>query len=111
MVWARRRRPGVTFPRNRDTESAAARSSPRPSGWFDPRRQVVTVQHRHELTSHHGPRLTGTADLALPGFGVVLTPGSSVWRLADAMSAAIAIPVMTVGIALVAIEQLDSRRA
>jgi len=31
--------------------------------------------------------------------------------LADAMSAAIAIPVITVGIALVAIEQLDSRRA
>ena len=72
---------------------------------------VVTVQHRHELTPHHGPRLTGTADLVVLASAVVLTLGSAVLMLADAMSAAIAIPVITVGIALVAIEQLDSRRA
>jgi hypothetical protein len=72
---------------------------------------VVIVQHGHELAPHHGPRLTGTAELAVLVFAGALMLGSAVLMLADAMSAAIAIPVITVGIALVAIEQLDSRRA
>ena len=67
------------------------------------------MQHRHELTPA-GPRLTGTTELVVLVVATVLMLGAAILMLTDAMSAGIAIPLIAVGIALVAIDQLDRRR-
>jgi hypothetical protein len=56
------------------------------------------------------PRLTPTAHRALFAVAVLLMLAAAVLMVAEILSAAIAIPVITIGIALVAIEQLDEHR-
>jgi hypothetical protein len=63
-----------------------------------------------DITPVGRPRLSAGADWALVGTAIVLMLGGAILMLADIVSAAIAIPVITVGIALVAIEQVDKRR-
>ena len=55
------------------------------------------------------PRLTGGVDLAVLVVAVVLMLGGAVLMLTDVVSAGIAIPLITVGIALVAVEQIGKR--
>jgi hypothetical protein len=64
------------------------------------------MQHRHELIPT-GPRLTGRVVLVV---ATVLMLGGAILMLADVISAGIAIPLIAVGIALVAIDGLDRRR-
>ncbi len=67
------------------------------------------MQHRHEMVLA-GPRLTGTTELVVLVVATVLMLGAAILMLTDAMSAGSAIPLIAVGIALVAIDQLDRRR-
>jgi hypothetical protein len=64
----------------------------------------------HEIMPVGGPRLSEAADCALVGTAIVLMLGGASLMLADVVGAAIAIPIIAVGIALVAIEQVDKRR-
>jgi hypothetical protein len=64
----------------------------------------------HDITPVSGPRLSESADCALLGTAIVLMLGGAILMLAEVVSAAIAIPIITIGIALVAIEQIDKRR-
>jgi hypothetical protein len=59
----------------------------------------------HEST----PRLTLGVDLAVVVVAVVLMLGGAVLMLTDVVSAGIAIPLITVGIALIAMEQIGKR--
>jgi hypothetical protein len=57
-----------------------------------------------------GPKLTPAADHAALAIAVVMMLGGAALMLADVLDAALAIPVIAVGIALVAIEQAEKRR-
>lgn len=63
-----------------------------------------------KLVSAVGPRLTPVADMAVQVAAVVLMVAGAVLMLTDVLDASIAIPLITIGIALVAIEQLRKRR-
>jgi len=67
------------------------------------------MQHRHEVIPT-GPRLTGTTGRVVLVVATVLMLGGAILMLADVISAGIAIPLIAVGIALVAIDGLDRRR-
>ena len=64
----------------------------------------------HDITPVSGPRLSEGADCALVGTAIVLMLGGAILMLAEVVSAAIAIPIVAIGVALVAIEQVDRRR-
>ena len=64
----------------------------------------------HDVTPHAGPRLTPKADVVVLVAAVALMLGGAVMLIADAIGAGIAIPLIAVGIALVAIVQMDKRR-
>jgi hypothetical protein len=55
------------------------------------------------------PRLTRSVDLAVLVVAVVVMLGGAVLMLTDAVSAGIAIPLITVGTALVVMEQIGKR--
>jgi hypothetical protein len=67
------------------------------------------MQRRHELMPT-GPRLTGTTEHVVLVVATALMLGGAILMLADVISAGIAIPLIAVGIALVAIDALDRRR-
>ena len=67
------------------------------------------MQHRYELIPT-GPRLTGTTERVVLVVATVLMLGGAILMLADVISAGIAIPLIAVGLALVAIAGLDRRR-
>jgi len=67
------------------------------------------MQRRHELMPT-GPRLTGTTAHVVLVVATALMLGGAILMLADVISAGIAIPLIAVGIALVAIDALDRRR-
>ena len=72
-------------------------------------KEVTSMQHRHEPLPA-GPRLTGTTELVVLVVATVLMLGAAILMLIDAMRAGIAIPLIAVGVALVAIDQLNRRR-
>ena len=74
-----------------------------------PWKEVVFVQG-HDITPHAGRRLTPTADVVVLVLAVALMLGGVGMLLADVIGAGIAIPLIAVGIALVAIVQMDKRR-
>jgi hypothetical protein len=63
-----------------------------------------------KLVPAGGPRLTPIADLAVQVAAVVLMVVGAALMLTDVLDASIAIPVITIGIALVAIERANKRR-
>ncbi len=63
-----------------------------------------------KLVPAGGPRLTPIADLAVQVAAVVLMVAGAALMLTDVLDAAIAIPLIAIGIALVAIERTDQRR-
>jgi hypothetical protein len=63
-----------------------------------------------KLVPAGGPRLTPGVDLALLVGAIVLMVVGAVLTLIEVLDPAIAIPVIAVGIALVAIGQVDKRR-
>ena len=65
----------------------------------------------HNVTPHAGPRLTPAADVVVLVVAVALMFGGAIMLLADAIGAGLAIPLIAVGIALVAIVQMDERRS
>jgi hypothetical protein len=67
-----------------------------------PWKEVITVQGR-DVIPHAGARLTPAADVVVLFMAVALMLGSAVLLIADAFGAGIAIPLIAVGIALVAI--------
>jgi hypothetical protein len=64
----------------------------------------------HDITPHAGQRLTATTHLVVLVVAVALMLGGAVMLIADAIGAAIAIPLVAIGIALVAIAEMDKRR-
>jgi hypothetical protein len=70
---------------------------------------VVAVQG-HDITQHAGPRLTPTTEAVVVVIAVALMLGGAVMLIADTIGAGIAIPLIAVGIALVAIAGMDKRR-
>lgn len=67
------------------------------------------MQHRHEPIAT-GPRLTGTAERVVLVVATALMLGGALLMLADVIGAGIAIPLIAVGLALVAIDGLNRRR-
>lgn len=62
-----------------------------------------------KLVPAGGPRLTPIADLAALVAAVVLMVAGAVLMLTDVLDASIAIPLIAIGIALVATEQASKR--
>lgn len=63
-----------------------------------------------KLVPAGGPRLTPFADLVVRAAAVVLLLGGAALMLTDVLAASIAIPVIAIGLALVAIVQTNQRR-
>jgi hypothetical protein len=63
-----------------------------------------------KLVSASGPRLTPIVDRVVLAGAVVLLLAGAALMLADVLDASIAIPVIAIGVALVAIVQTDKRR-
>jgi hypothetical protein len=72
--------------------------------------EEVIFMQGHDITPHAGPRLTPTADVVVLVVAVALMLGGAGLLIADVIGAGIAIPLIAVGIALVAIVQMDKRR-
>jgi len=70
------------------------------------RKGVISVK----LVPAGGPRLTPPADLVVLAAAVVLLLVGAALMLTDVLAASIAIPAITIGVALVAIVQTDKRR-
>jgi hypothetical protein len=63
-----------------------------------------------KLVPAGGPRLTPLVDLVVLAAAVVLLLAGAALMLTDVLAASIAIPVITIGVALVAIARTDKRR-
>ena len=72
-------------------------------------KEVTSMQHRHELVPA-GPRLTGTTELVVLVVATGAHAGSGDLDAHRRHERRIAIPLIAVGIALVAIDQLNRRR-
>jgi hypothetical protein len=63
-----------------------------------------------KLVSAGGPHLTPLVDLVVLAAAIVLLLAGGALMLTDVLAASIAIPVIAIGVALVAIVQTDKRR-
>jgi hypothetical protein len=63
-----------------------------------------------KLVSAGGPRLTPLVDLVVLAAAIVLLLAGAALMLTDMLAASIAIPVITIGVALLAIARTDKRR-
>ena len=68
------------------------------------------MKHGHESIPTGGPNFSDDADMLVLMLAVLLMLGGAGLMLAEVVSAGFAIPVIAVGIALLAIEQVDKRR-